>query len=317
MLNSNAQWVYFPDTTNRILIGDVSVSGNAITIEALINMKSYNNPTQEANDIVSKHTGVPDLSYLLRPNTFAIKTENGFHSVSHTIPLCFDLTYHVAGSYDGDSIRYFINGEQVASTQWSGNLVQNSLITSIGNVAPIDITSNYKEQFIGYIDELRIWNIGRTSNELLNNMYELQNPVSQSGLVAYYKFNNGYENVQGNALYNGVLNGDSILNVSNPHFNGNVNTSFCFPTSTKNNSGKTNTISVYPNPVSSVLNIECKNTENSDVYLQLVNSSGITVLKQNFRGNQLAISTEQLLSGIYFLTLLTDQVIETKKILKE
>ena len=107
------------------------------------------------------------------------------------------------------------------------------------------------------------------------------------------------------------------MNVSNPHFNGNVNTSFCFPTSTKNNSGKTNTISVYPNPVSSVLNIECKNTENSDVYLQLVNSSGITVLKQNFRGNQLAISTEQLLSGIYFLTLLTDQVIETKKILKE
>jgi hypothetical protein len=313
--SANAQWASFPQyENNRITIGDIAITGSTITVEALITMQDYL-PVLNAYDIVSKHYGPPDVSYLFRPNDFAIQTDAGLKNVSHDIPLCFDSTYHVAGTYDGDSIRYFINAVQVASAGWSGNLYQNSLTTSIGNVSPDPI--DYYEQFVGYLDEVRIWSTARSANELLANMYDLPNPSSQTGLVAYYKFDGSYENVQGNSAYDGVPSGPSLANTNNPFYSGNFSESFCFPVSVEEQSNEKQGFSVYPNPASSVVNIINHNIAFTTVDMVLLNMVGEVVLSEKRSFSTYSLDMEQLSAGVYFLTLKNGDVSHILKVVKE
>lgn len=310
---ANAQWAHFSTPASRIAIGDIAVTGNAITIEALVTMQDYS-PTQPVNDIVSKHHGPPDLSYLFRPNDFAIQTTNGIHSAAHNYPLCFDSTYHLAGTYDGDSIRFFINGSKVAAEAWTGDLFQNTFTTSIGMESP---GANYQEQFIGYISELRIWNTARTASQLQANMYDLPNPAFQAGLLAYYKFNNGYQNLQGNTAYDGIPDGDSVTHTTNPYFNGSVSHSFCYPAAINEHASFEHAFSIYPNPVSSALHISNKASTAIHTFLTLTNSTGAVLQKEELHQGDHTIHLDGYPAGIYFFALISDQGIIAKKIIKE
>ncbi|KPA13039.1 hypothetical protein MHK_006758 [Candidatus Magnetomorum sp. HK-1] len=86
---------------------------------------------------------------------------------------------HVAVTFDGTNYKLYINGQQVHNyTGASGKTPYNNPLKWIGRV------DNY---FKGIIDEVRIWNIARTSSQIQANMYE---PLSgnESGLVGYYQF---------------------------------------------------------------------------------------------------------------------------------
>jgi hypothetical protein len=58
--------------------------------------------------------------------------------------------YHVAGTYDGSTMRLFVNGTQVASRATTGNIDQTS---NPLRIASADGSSDF---FIGTIDEVRI-----------------------------------------------------------------------------------------------------------------------------------------------------------------
>jgi hypothetical protein len=79
----------------------------------------------------------------------------------------------------------------VIEKPFSGNLFQNDFITAIGNQS-----TNESEQFYGRLDEVRIWNVCRTQEQITSSMLDLSNPSIQAGLLAYYKFDNDYENEQ-------------------------------------------------------------------------------------------------------------------------
>ncbi|MEK7224986.1 MAG: hypothetical protein AAB221_04805, partial [Bacteroidota bacterium] len=71
--------------------------------------------------------------------------------------------------------------------------------------------------FFGYINEVRIWNVARTQAELQTYMNtSLPGPTTQAGLLGYYTFDD-LLNKQGNAAYNGTLNGGATINNTNPN----------------------------------------------------------------------------------------------------
>jgi gliding motility-associated-like protein len=179
-----------------VTIGDLDVAGDQITVEALV----YNSAANSVN-VVSKHTGPGDVNYLLRINTFEITTTNGFILMNNPFAGSMDLDtwYHIAGTYDGSFVRYYVNGCLIVSQPATGNIVTNNHIAAIGN-----ISNGANEQFYGNIDEVRIWSVARTPAELSNNMNDLPNPTTQIGLEAYYKFDGDVLNLQGNATYNGT-----------------------------------------------------------------------------------------------------------------
>lgn len=95
---------------------------------------------------------------------------------------------HVAGTWDGATLTIYINGEPVASKAWVNASVDGSAnSTKLGKYYGPD--NNY---FTGRMDEVRIWNVARTQQQIRDNMYkELDNPGSEGNLVAYYSFNEG------------------------------------------------------------------------------------------------------------------------------
>jgi gliding motility-associated-like protein len=195
--------------------GDVTVSGNQLTIEALVKMDGTGQyQLNPAGDIVSKHSAPYDANYVLRPNHAEITTSNGFYSTDQANLPNFskDSFYHVAMTYDGAALKFYVNGCIYSQIAASGSLFNNNFITTIGQLG-YDPTVVPNEQLYGYTDEVRIWNVVRTPTQIKANMRDLPNPTSQTGLLAYYKFEGNSVNVQGNSAYNAVPVGGPALEI--------------------------------------------------------------------------------------------------------
>ena len=189
--------LFLDNSPEYVIIGDLDVAGDQLTVEALIH---YTGPSV---NIVSKHSNPLNVNYLLRIGSFEITTTDGFANFSGTaaagVVLNPGVTYHVAATYNGQFLRYYVNGCLTGEMAWTGNMVTNDLDAVIGNQI-----SNEAEQFNGFIDEVRIWNVARTQAEIGANMLDLPTPAAQVGLQAYYKFNGNLINEQGNPVWNGT-----------------------------------------------------------------------------------------------------------------
>lgn len=307
------QWLYFPSgiNNNRIDIGNLAITGNSITIEALITTRS-SSPQPIAYDIVSKHFDSNDCNYLFRPNQFAIRTSTGFIALANPEDLCNDTTYHVAGTYDGDSIKYYVNGIEVSSQAKNGNLTQNTHTTGIGN--RYYTGAGFYEQFIGYIDEVRIWNVARSQTDILNNMYNLPNPTAQTGLLAYYNFDGNYFNLQGNTAYNGTPVGIQLQDTINPFFSGVVSSTFCTPVGVaEDESGLI--FKVYPNPNAGIFKIEFSESIQK-CNIEILNILGENIFEaKTYNESIKEIKLQNICPGFYFIKVQDREKIFTQKII--
>ena len=210
-------WLRIPNynRTDYVAIGDLDMTGDKITVEAQFAADTnYFIPSTVSYDLVSKHTDPSNCNYLLRPVHVGITTTNGFFDIASCDYKPRKIN-HAALVYDGSTLKFYRNGFLMGSKPASGNLVTNDLITKIGNYAD----GNDNGALKGYMNEVRIWNIARTENEIKTYMNApLPNPTTQTGLVAYYQFDN-LNNKQGNATWNGTLNGAATINNTVPDCN--------------------------------------------------------------------------------------------------
>lgn len=70
----------------------------------------------------------------------------------------------------------------------------------------------------------------------------------------------------------------------------------------------------YPNPFKNSLKVELKNTEKAD--LIIVNSLGETVLRRQVFEGKTEVSTKDLTAGVYFVKIISESSIITRKVLK-
>lgn len=210
----NPTWLSIPHRLSGVAIGDLDITGNQVTIEA-----SCNAIGDTTRALVSKHEYPGDVNYFLCPDLAQITTTNGFYSVASPCNFVNNKTYHVALVYNGTTLKLYRNGFLMGSIPATGNLITNNWPTTIGEnaYAMFNGLGNISNIFKGYINEVRIWNIERTQQELRTYMNtSLPSPTSTPGLLAYYTFNS-LANKQGNSLYDGVLKGAASIGNSNPN----------------------------------------------------------------------------------------------------
>lgn len=192
--------LFLSGPTNYVQVGDLDVAGDQLTVEALIHY------TGASVNIVSKHSNPSNVNYLLRIGSFEITTTSGFANFGGVAAAGVTLnpgnTYHVAATYNGQFLRYYVNGCLTGEMAWTGNMILNDFQTAIGNQS-----LNQTEQFTGFIDEVRIWNVARTQAQIASNMLDLPTPAAETGLMGYWKFDNNLTNIQGNPAFNGVAVG--------------------------------------------------------------------------------------------------------------
>jgi hypothetical protein len=104
-----------------------------------------------------------------------------------------DAYHHVAGTYDGATMRIYIDGVLSNSLSVSGLNVQVAGgEVRVGN-------SSYAKGLHGQIDEVRIWSVARTQSQIAADMTTEIAPGA--GLVAYWQLNgNGTDLVDANTL---------------------------------------------------------------------------------------------------------------------
>jgi Concanavalin A-like lectin/glucanases superfamily len=76
--------------------------------------------------------------------------------------LVLDTWYHVAGTYDGTTIRLYLNGVEVATTAFSSG----SFFGSSGMVVATEDLSSTHLYFTGSVDELAVWSEALSADEI-------------------------------------------------------------------------------------------------------------------------------------------------------
>ena len=107
----------------------------------------------------------------------------GWKTLSATYP-SLNAWHHLAATYDGATMKLYIDGVLAASAAQTGAIATNTNPLTLGNQA------GYSEYFGGSADEFRLWNVARTQTEIQNNMNK-ELDISQPGLVSYYHANQG------------------------------------------------------------------------------------------------------------------------------
>ena len=87
-------------------------------------------------------------------------TEGGNTQATFTPDIDITRWHHYAGTYDGTTVRLYIDGEEVASGPMTGPINLDSGPLFLGR----DDGSN--RFFDGQIDEVTIWNTARTPEEI-------------------------------------------------------------------------------------------------------------------------------------------------------
>lgn len=105
---------------------------------------------------------------------------------------------HLALAYDpagiggqaGVNFVFTVNGasQNIPAKMQTGALLTMKTVISIGSGQ--DASSDTGNGFTGKMDEVRIWNVGRTAQQIADN-YRVILHGDEAGLIAYYKFDDG------------------------------------------------------------------------------------------------------------------------------
>ena len=139
---------------------------------------------------------------------FAVQSVTGRNYVQSVSQVKKDTWYHVAGVYDGNTIKLFVNGVEEASTGLTGLLDKpdKSFELTIGEWA--DKGWNYR-RFTGVLDEVSAWDYPMTATDIVKYMTQ-KVPEKEKGLILNMNFDEGSGTTSGssnNSKYKGTITG--------------------------------------------------------------------------------------------------------------
>jgi uncharacterized delta-60 repeat protein len=227
--------------------------------------------------------------------------------------------HHVAVSFNGSTLTAYIDGVIVGST--------NTAYSTTGNLLGLGAsyrTTSWGEHLNGNIDEVRIWNTAKSQSEIQDKMNcELMG--NETGLVSYYKFNQG-NGAANNATITTAVDASPSANnatLNNMALNGATSNWLAGSTITTGNTCATlsvtnfnidNDFKIYPNP-----------TKNSVTILSAVNEKGLIsvydingrLLKNENLNSKSIIDLSSFQTGMYLFKIQTELGVTTKQIVKQ
>ncbi|MEW5799357.1 MAG: LamG-like jellyroll fold domain-containing protein [Bacteroidota bacterium] len=110
---------------------------------------------------------------------FEFKNTSGSWNYAWGYPVQVGQWAHIAGTYNGDSVSFFLNGNFYSSQIATGNIA----VGSTGFYLGADIN---QEHFKGLIDEVRLWDVARTQAAISSNK-SVQLTGTETNLKGYWQ----------------------------------------------------------------------------------------------------------------------------------
>ena len=176
VFNGTSARVTIPDSTSLHLT-------TGMTLEAWVNPSTV---TSAWRDVIYKGNDNYFLEGTSDPNTVpagggtlgstAVETYG-------TVALAANTSAHLAETYDGATLRLYVNGTQVSSLAHTGNIATSTNPLQIGG------DSIYGQYFKGTIDEVRVYNAALTASQVQLDMNssivpDTQPPTTPTNLAA-------------------------------------------------------------------------------------------------------------------------------------
>ena len=194
--------------------------------------------------------------------------------------------YHVAAVIDpvGGMWLYVDGVKQNDSALSTEPTDFRSETTTLGRWG--DLSIRYLD---GFIDEVRIWSRPLDQSEIVQNSCSLVDPAQDSGLIAYWRFNEGSGSVGVDESGNG--NSATLVEVSY------LQETYCNQTTIASPEAQMQV--VFPNPVhrSGVIRLPVRSNQ-LGAYC-IIDGSGSSVVRGRYEGSLLNLEPFQLASGIY------------------
>jgi len=143
-----------------------------MTLEAWVNPKQSN----QLENRYYQENGANNLAYSLSANNNTTGTANQrpvgrisigstTRTVTGTSKLPLNAWTHLATTYDGATVRLYVNGLQVASAAQTGSIATTTNLLQIGGSPALGA-----QYFSGRIDEVRIYNRALSAAEIQTDM---------------------------------------------------------------------------------------------------------------------------------------------------
>ncbi len=190
----------FDGENDYVECGQVTLSGDRLTMMAWVKMDAHSpKPVNMSTVMGIEEAGQYALlrfgngQSFLKDNLHFLLVVGGVHHVliaDYDFPL--NEWHHVAGVYDGHSMRIYIDGQEIASRSASG---------SFHMTAPFFISKSYDGRYLdGQMDDLAIWSSSKTVTEVSNDMNGID--ANHSDLLYYWDLNEGNGNTANDEVKN-------------------------------------------------------------------------------------------------------------------
>lgn len=296
----------------------INLSGTALSLECWFKVTAFKTASPFITSIIGMETGsniallrCGDVGQPANQLQFVLQVGTLSYKVSSLTPLIAGTWYHVAGTFDGTTMRLYLNGVLDGSFSAAGSAVANSVL-SFGR--------NYEDARIlnGAIDEVRVWNRVLTAAEILANRCQV--PTAPTGLQGLWRFDEG----------TGTTAADQSSNARNVTLTNVVNTDWTTATPTQcvrlATTGAANTVAglqVVPteNPITGTsAAVELRGMAGQTVALQVLNNLGQVVSSQELKATsatQAATVSLPQAAGLYVVRATSSAGIATAKIVKQ
>lgn len=155
------------------------------------------------------------LAWAVATNTHECSISLNEKATSLTETFSFGVWYHVAGTYDGATVRLYINGNLVGSHAIAKTIDWD--LAYFGSYIGGNGRDPYNK-FNGQLDEVRIWNVARSQAEIQATM-KRRLTGTETGLMGYYRLDEGAGQVVSDwspAVRHGILGTSSAAEGADP-----------------------------------------------------------------------------------------------------
>ena len=189
---------------------NLSFAGTAnFTIEAWVKRESTNGIAM----IFSKYNGGVAGNYWLGIDSTGkpiLSREASPWGVTATNPIPVNEWHHIAANYDGSQTKIYVDGV-LSNTTSAPSSINNNVSNIKVNIGAGLANNSPAYLFKGDIDEIRVWNVARTALQISQN-FRSSLQGNETGLVAYYDFNQGLPGGDNTAITSVVNSVNSTSN---------------------------------------------------------------------------------------------------------